>query len=186
MNSEKLGRTLREKRKKLGYSADKVGKLLGLTGQAILQYELNKRDIPSLTLSSIFRILKISGKELTDLMDSLDDIPSEEKTAFVLYHVDTNMKSFMDESRRILVTGLPQAVNATVLSEWDKAVNHLSELGYKIAFDEDNTSMWLSNGEFVFEVNENEILDLYKESASYLKYKIQELSEGRNKYPVKK
>lgn len=166
MQSEKLGLKLREMRKKHGYSLQKVGDLLGVSPQSISQYELNKRDIPSLILSSLMGIYRLKGQSMIEFLDDVKDIPEKEKQEFMRYYINSKsggmqFSFFPDEMKN------DKEVNAFI----EKLINN----GYLVQATE--KAFRIQNEKNVFFLSANEVKELLKDVDNYLKARIQALEQ---------
>jgi len=67
--NKKIGKVLKEKRNEKGFSLEYVGNLLGVTKNAVSNWELGKRSLYVETLREYCRILGCSVQEVFDSMD---------------------------------------------------------------------------------------------------------------------
>lgn len=93
----KIGKKLKELREKTGYSQLFVAKELGISRQAIISIEMNKRKVDSYEL---FKFLKLYGIKFEDLFS--DKIPKSVTThnklkseiKFALYRFESICKDY--------------------------------------------------------------------------------------------
>ena len=67
--NKKIGKVLREKRNEKGFSMEYIGNLLGVTKNAVSNWEHGKRSMYAETLKEYCRILGCSIQEVFDSMD---------------------------------------------------------------------------------------------------------------------
>lgn len=167
MQSKKLGEKLRELRKEKGYSLQNLADLLGLSPQAISQYELNKRDIPTLTLCAIFNVLGVKENILTDLLVSLDDIEQAEKLAFLSYVINS--------------TGGIGFSFVSIQVSQDKVLNgmyqKLLDFGYLVEAKDKAFRITNRTSGNIYFLSTQEVKDLYEDAESYLKSRLEALEQ---------
>lgn len=126
-------------------------------------------------LRALLFFLGLNHNEVHSFINSIRDIPDNIKKRFLAFH-----------DALIPVEEDPKFINTENGRSRYFVEKALEGIGYQIGFDEDDACMWLENGEHSFEVTEKELLDLARESAEFLRFKIEQLSKGKRVYPKSK
>ncbi len=168
MNSKMtLGQAIRSRRKEIGITIKELGNELGLSEQAISQYELDKRVPDESILARIAVALKTSALTL------LANAGKDEK----------EIKSFYDTaiafSKNVDKENTNEAIKSNPKDYYLE--QYIYSLGYEIIFDEENGYLMLKSEEGTYEIDMKDIEELRSNTQSFVEYKFHEIIKRSRK-----
>lgn len=157
-----LGQALRSKRKNLGITIKELGSKVGLSEQAISQYELDKRTPDETTLIRLAVALKTSAISLL--------ANSGKNQEYIESFYDTAI-AFVNNTEK------PDEIEND--AKYDPLSYYLGQyihtLGYDIIGDPAEGYLSLKTNIGEYEITENDLIDLKASSKSFIEYKLHEI-----------
>ncbi|MFA6941914.1 MAG: helix-turn-helix transcriptional regulator [Clostridiaceae bacterium] len=160
-NELTLGQAIRDRRKEIGITIKELGRIIGLSEQAISQYELDKRIPDEATLVKISVALKTSAiKLLSDSGKDEEEIKSFYDTVIAF---TKNIKHMKNQDN-------PQEDPQSYYLE-----QYIRTLGYEIISDEKDAYLILRTKNEEYEITMNNLDDIKASSKSFVEYKLHEV-----------